>query len=584
MSRRAAVMVIAVLASACAGAGTKSTKETALPSSGATQFTTATSGMFPVDLLTEELGVTGVDGQGRRIVSTTGEVVDGLAWSPDGRLSYTTFTDEVINGEQRSVGRLYETAAEGGGVPTLIYEAPNNISASWSPDGNWAAIQRWQFRTYETPGLVLIRSDASQTIELGAISAPGAWLPDGSYAYVLDGQLMIGQPGQATAVESRVELARSPLPNPQGTRLLVMTNDGRFVVVDLAGRQTLAASNGDVGIPPTWSPDGTKVLYATGVGVGKTDPRVWVYDTTSGISMLVEAGLQHISGYDWSPDGTQVALTVHDGDAAGLYVIDLASGGQRRIVERTDMSDIAWSRDGAAILVDRNACWSGCEPGPESVLLVSDLANPKVTELSSSFQRLATWLKGQPIAWGGTALDVAMPGGSARELEAHAESVYRYAAASPDGASVAFVRSARRDVYAFEVNVRTGAVQRLQNPSTPWAGSEIHGTAVAPDGATVAEQNDGRVVIKRPGESDQTLTGLAIRPRCNTVDQPIWSPGGSYLAYEGCLNGVWVGDVAQGQWFELVRVAWCFFYSDARAGLQWTSDETLRVVAIPTLC
>ena len=370
--RAAALAGTAALAFACGGHETPPAATPGGAPSVVLAEPTTPAPRLPIDLFTDEVGVVGASGKGRRTVATTGEVVDGIAWLPDGRLSFVTETDDVIKGEMRQRGHVYVEPI-GGGTPAVFYESDNPLAVAWSPDGLWAAIHRTAFRTYETPGLVLESTDGDRSIELGELKSPGVWLPDGRYAFVSGGQLLIGDPqSDKKACCDSASLMGTPQPSPDGSRLIIRTTDGTFTIADLESGTLLPQSKPDVGIPPRWSPDGTRVLYATGVGVGKLDPKVWIYDVPSGQSSLLESGMQFIDGYDWSPGGQRVALTVHHGDDAGLYLVTVATGARTRILQRTNMSEVAWSRDDGSIAVSENGCWSSCEPGPSGVLLVSE--------------------------------------------------------------------------------------------------------------------------------------------------------------------------------------------------------------------
>jgi dipeptidyl aminopeptidase/acylaminoacyl peptidase len=143
--------------------------------------------------------------------------------------------------------------------------------------------------------------------------AEPAWSPDGRHL--------------AAVVEATVQVDGRPLTTG---RWPAWTPDGRSVVFasDRAGSWDLwrvAASGGeperltaDPGdeLEPAVSPDGTRVAYSTGTGIGLLEP--------SGPRTL-ELPLRAAGAPAWSPDGSRLVVAAGDAGATTLAVVDVAA-------------------------------------------------------------------------------------------------------------------------------------------------------------------------------------------------------------------------------------------------------------------
>lgn len=104
---------------------------------------------------------------------------------------------------------------------------------------------------------------------------------------------------------------------------------------------------------PRWNPDGTQIAYHDERGV-------WVIGSAGGIPTLVAqtvpyddqtadiGTLRYFADPRWSPDGTQLLVTIGLWEGAGLGVIDLASG---TIIEmlQTPGNTGCWTNDGRVL-------------------------------------------------------------------------------------------------------------------------------------------------------------------------------------------------------------------------------------------
>jgi hypothetical protein len=119
-----------------------------------------------------------------------------------------------------------------------------------------------------------------------------------------------------------VETADEPVPPPPDVgRLVVVDDEGRVVTVGPDGSDPVVLSQpSEVPFQPIWSPDGSRVAYATQSG----RPQVVVADADGGDAQraAVESPAFYLT---WSPDGEQLGSLRNGSDAVALDVIDLAS-------------------------------------------------------------------------------------------------------------------------------------------------------------------------------------------------------------------------------------------------------------------
>lgn len=243
--------------------------------------------------------------------------------------------------------------------------------------------------------------------------------------------------------------------SPDGTRVAFTRYDpaagaSAMYVMDLVGGEPEPLR--DDAASAAWSPDGLRIAmvdldpFAGGLGSG-----IVVVDPTSGEEVAVQASSAGPPA--WSPDGSRIAFTDHDqidddsfGDPfsemppARIMVADLDAGGEpQEIAQLPAAGSLAWSPDGAALLLE---AWDG----GLTILDVATGDEEMAIDAGGSYTQWARWSPdGESLAFirvgtfGDSALmTVAASGGEPTEIATFGSELYVTGLIwSPDGERLA---------------------------------------------------------------------------------------------------------------------------------------------------
>jgi Tol biopolymer transport system component len=158
-------------------------------------------------------------------------------------------------------------------------------------------------------------------------------------------RLAIGTPGDDV-------IERCPTFSPDGTRLAFTRGEGasmvRMLVADVgdagvaAGSEWFVASfEAEYWACPSWSPDGTRLLYMDHEGA-------WAVRTQGNEPPILLGGMDDLVDVGWSPDGTQVASMTRDG---ALWLLSAQDGAVAGRLSGVHNGTLSWSPSGDRIAV-----------------------------------------------------------------------------------------------------------------------------------------------------------------------------------------------------------------------------------------
>ncbi|MBZ0293836.1 MAG: hypothetical protein K8L99_14820 [Anaerolineae bacterium] len=404
----------------------------------------------------------------RVIPLTVDNLTTAVAWSPSG--------DQIA--VNNSVDMSFYDAVTGNNI-TAAYTFAQATSISWSPDGRyvigytrvydtvekkhvfsyanpplaWVTVVTWhpdgsQIAIGYTEGTIRIedatllpgfempptdRADIDQTIGDGDRGSSATirdidWSPDGTKIAVGDNtglvHILEASTGQVLSSVQFGDAIRALAWHPTNNALLAVSSLTRnnynatvFILNVITGQTvlTIATTAEDI-IPLDWSPDGTRLVGATGFianTVASRDMLVW--DTSSGQivieaslgrnsvialawspdgNLIASAGIDNmitlwdadtltvvtelakdiglIRSIDWNPDSTQLASAIFFPDKV-IYIWDISTGQADLIIPDVGVSEIAWSPDGTKLAVEvSEAEMPIFDPATGEILMVID--------------------------------------------------------------------------------------------------------------------------------------------------------------------------------------------------------------------
>lgn len=377
------------------------------------------------------------------------------AWSSDGR--EIAFVSGVgINGAS------IRAITEGGQERTLV-TAPAGArlnSPSWAPDGNRVAYEQFA----GTKSMLMVSGKPAGKGD-DVFPFPATWLPGDRLLYSGNGGIHIAnlETGATEDIpfEAQFTLDRpayrhkrfdfdstasrevkgivSPALSPNGKQV-VFEALNQLWLMDLGGKPRQLTHDKFYKEDPAWSPDGRQIAYSSD-RAGTED--LYVMDVATGSEKRVTTfGDSAEVAAAWSPDGKFLAYQDEEG---ATYTLELASGAKKRIAGALFApSKPSWSADGRTIAIGALKAYTRRFREGTSQILTVDLATGRQTFTEPApFQSLSTRGEDGPLY-------------------------------SPDGKSVAFVMHSVLWIRPVDVNgVPTGAARQIDHEVTDaptWSG------------------------------------------------------------------------------------------------------------------
>jgi len=240
-----------------------------------------------------------------------GEGVSG-AWSPSGEIVFSSWGNEL------------KRVAAGGGVPTALFPARNEVERVWPtflPDGKrFLFLQRDYADTSRLRQLRLGSLDAGLDQEVMSLNSNALYAPSGHLVWWQDGNLRaqrvdpqrLAVSGQSRVIAPGVQFNPSTGMGAFGLSgtTLVYREGGLLLGDELVRVSRSGEELGPVAPPgnyyrPRLSPDGARVAVDRSDETNRGD--IWVYEIERGTGTRLSAAPEDESCPEWSPDGSRIA-------------------------------------------------------------------------------------------------------------------------------------------------------------------------------------------------------------------------------------------------------------------------------------
>ncbi len=216
-----------------------------------------------------KLQVADADGHNPITITSSAEPLMSPAWSPDGKkIAYVSF-------EKKSSAIFIQTLATGERVKVAAFPGING-APSWSPDGGRLAMTLSKDGSPDIYVLNLTNRKFQKLTKSYAIDTEASWSPDGSSIVFTSDRggkpqiyIMPGRGGKIERLTFTGNYNAKGVFSPDGKKLaMVHANQGdyRIAVMDMQNRTMNVLTEGPLDESPSFSPNGSMIIYASRVG------------------------------------------------------------------------------------------------------------------------------------------------------------------------------------------------------------------------------------------------------------------------------------------------------------------------------
>lgn len=257
------------------------------------------------------------DGAQRKASTATGRV-DAPSWGPSGQLLY-------------HVTAAGQSRFEANGQPLTEGENVFAFRASWASPTEFFYVSDGRIRKRSVTG------GAAQTVEFSA-----------TFQVTRPQYTRRTRDFTSTAPRQALGIVR-PVISPDGTQV-AFAAVGDIYVMPVGGKPVNLTSDRALDTDPSWSPDGTELVYSS--DKDNAHLQLWIRNMRTGQSRQVTRLTTQPQGASFSPDGRRIVFFNVDGmwRVAEVSVLDVASGVVTKIHDSLPQPGTpTWSPDGARV-------------------------------------------------------------------------------------------------------------------------------------------------------------------------------------------------------------------------------------------
>ncbi len=399
----------------------------------------------------------------------------------------------------------------------LTTDGAQNVQPAWSPDGKSIA-----YHSAAKGGIWIIPSSGGLARQLTAMGSQPAWSPDSRRI--------------AYRSENVFSLAPTDLISPGKSAIYVVAASG-----GAPQRVTNASNANGSHVFPSWSPDGTRILFAA---YSEKTAELWTtrVDGSSARKIAALASAVFLSPV-WGPDGSRIFYgsysRAHD---FGLWQVRLKAGGDEADGEPVRLKstgtviprDLAVSRDGKRLAysssntsstlwrlnMDNEAHAAG-EPSP----LYKDVVwRTSYSSFSPDGQRIAFFARlfgGQGNVW-----VMSADGAGATQLT-NGLDMAMSPTWTPDGSAIVYTRRTGNGTQVWRTSIADRSDKLLLEDPALLAWPRL-----SPDGAEIAYHRDDARFANIWRMNLASHESKQLTHEAEGAGYPAWSPDGRLLAYE----------------------------------------------------